>query len=295
MPLNEADRSWIRETIQNAHQVHGWNKLTRLIKDWGATGALVAVLLLAVSQWTAYTEFRVHTEDRLSVVEGQLAKQSLTTHASLPSAEFQATLQDLHSAVATVRKQRLNVSTKIINDLQQQLVATDTNSVGFWPTTGEFINLRSDQGKGSLLSALPSCTDYPPTPMKITGVLNPNAATFSRGTYENCRFTLDFEKDDQRLNAFLKNGIPLITFKHCLIVYGGGAVNLILAWNNDKSSLSIGKQPPTNLTLSGNALEFEDCQFLFSIKNTPPLTGQEVTRTLLAQSGGTLRLPNPQR
>jgi hypothetical protein len=43
MPLNEADRAWIRQEIQSAHKRLGIGKLTGFIKDWSGTGAAAAV------------------------------------------------------------------------------------------------------------------------------------------------------------------------------------------------------------------------------------------------------------
>jgi hypothetical protein len=72
VPLNEQDRAWIRQAIDSAYKAHGWGTLTRYIKEWGGTGAAVAILILALTQWTAYVEFRTNANASLASIKDDL-------------------------------------------------------------------------------------------------------------------------------------------------------------------------------------------------------------------------------
>ena len=65
MPLNETDKACIREHVRGAHERHGWGKFTGAIKDRGGAGAAITILILALTRWTTYIEFRTQTNDRL--------------------------------------------------------------------------------------------------------------------------------------------------------------------------------------------------------------------------------------
>jgi hypothetical protein len=306
MPLNETDKAWIRETIRLAHGRHGWGKLTGFIKDWSGAGAAVAILVLFFTQWTGYVEFRTKTGDRLDNIEKTLnqitqdsTKQSLLTHAALPVADFKATLSDLRSTLAKAKQQNVKVSPKVIGDLQEKLIAS-TDAPTFWPAAAEFIAYRSlATTSWSAPKNLPICTDRPPTRTTLT-VLSPTQIQVNPGVYENCRFSLDSPQEDEQLNRYLTmpaEGKSLtIMFKHCLIVYHGGQINLVTALNERNVPYLVG--PPEHPFAKGtvnvavtNAIEFRDCLFDIELQNAPPEPGQQITRLLLASTGTDVKLP----
>jgi len=127
--------------------------------------------------------------------------------------------------------------------------------------------------------------------MRITKVIDPHKFEISEGLYENCVFTLDSARDDDRINAILSGSTPLLKFKHCTIIYKGGPVNLILAWKNQTIPMQFGGGQVVNTAFNQSTLNFENCIFVFSIPNAPPPSGEQITRTLLAQNGPTLVLP----
>jgi len=92
MPLNETDKAWVRENVKAAHERNGWGKLTGAIKDWSGAGAAIAILILGVTQWTAYIEFRTQTNDRLSIIEKKVTTSELQSQISLPQAAFDKAL-----------------------------------------------------------------------------------------------------------------------------------------------------------------------------------------------------------
>jgi hypothetical protein len=82
MPLNDADRAWVREAIRTAHERRGLGKLTGAVKDWGGTGAAVAILIFFILQWGGYVEFKTATNLKLDhiykVLDAIQEKQNLT-------------------------------------------------------------------------------------------------------------------------------------------------------------------------------------------------------------------------
>jgi hypothetical protein len=228
-----------------------------------------------------------------------LVKRQMDKAASLPQSRFNANLPALGNLISVARNQRIVTTPGIVNQVGEKLRGVTERGTDFWHLGGEFLSYRSfntasDKARILPASALPKCTDSPPKPMKVLNVESPNQMTVSRGYYENCQVTLDSSEDDQRINSILKESTPLLTFRRCLILYRGGPVDLILTWEDHRGGLTLGgKVRDTIVSVSGNALEFEDCYFVFSIPGIPPPSGQQITETLIAQNGPTLKLPHP--
>lgn len=312
MPLNETDKAWMREQIRESRKRHGLGKLTGFVKDWSGAGAAIAILILALTQWTSYVEFRTQTNDRLDGIEKRLTTSELRSQASLPQAAFDKALPDVRSAVTAARKGNIKTSPMLIEDLRSKLLATGSTAPEFWPTVAEFISYRSFVLSTTAtrppakrpwgyyaysVATLPNCTDSLPKPMTVKEVLSPHEAVPSRGLYENCRFVLDSATQDQTVNAILRENTPLLTFKNCLIEYYGGEISLILAWDKEPFTLTIGgsgsEGPPKiiHTTLSGPAIQLENCLFKFEFQNPPPPNGQRLATTLLAENTTSVSLP----
>jgi hypothetical protein len=309
MPLNDADRAWIREAIGSAHKRAGLGKLTGFIKDWGGAGAAVAILIFAFSRWEGYVEFRTSTNIRLDRIEktlgtinDNLAEQSLLNHTVLPLSDFKATLSDLNSAIIRAKQQNVKVSSAIINDLQGKL-RESADAPSFWPTAAEFISYRSQVNAIDFQTLsrpdMPDCTDHPPTPMEYrmtseeehstkeeTNRIGLDSSRFTPAIYENCRFVLDSPEEAERFPLLGKSFN--LEFKNCQIIYNGGPIAILTP--NPRFSAFNGKGPTRSdlFIMKGQALRFENCLFLFTIKVVPPKEGQQMTHELLAQSGAAL-------
>ncbi len=294
----------------------GWKRLLYAVREWGGVAVVIGTFL-ALLAWAAYehheaitrveedARFRTHTEDRLTAIEsslkelkGGLAQQSLTIHSALPLAEFKATLPALTSAVMTAGRQNIKVSPKVLDDLQNKLMATDAATPNFWPTAAAFVSYRSFVNSTGVLPNLPSCTDTQPTPAKVSKVIDEHNLEFQNATYEHCRITLDSGHDAERINSILSSTLA-INFKNCLVVYRGGTIDIKLAWMGERGTLAIFGQngqmkgQPMDISKHGATLYFENCLFEFSSTDVPPPSGRNLTGTLLAQNGNTLRVPNP--
>jgi hypothetical protein len=295
MPLNEVDKAWIRQAIRDER--HG---VAAIIRDWGGAGATVTVLILALTTWTGYVEFRTRTNDRLDSIEKTQTAIALKNQATLPQADFEATLADLKTTVKKAKAKNVRVSSDTMNDLQDKLMRAAIRTPDYWPAVSAFISYRSfvtaPQSHFSDLMKpdLPNCVDRLPTIGRVTGIdTQKNSITFTSPHYDNCRFTLDSSHDDQVINAMLGRDIMGVNFKHCLIVYRGGPIELILEFKNYPAVLHSPTTPDLPVTYSGKTLNFEDCLFEFDFTKTPPPPGQEVAHILLAQSNpsGTVQVP----
>jgi hypothetical protein len=225
-----------------------------------------------------------------TIIESQLKKA-----ATLPTKEFEENLPTLHKTLRAAKLQEVKIDSKLIELLSYKLSKSSSQGPVYWPTTAEFIGYRSVNLTSSWVrqASLPECTNSLPKPMTVKSVESPTKMTVNRALYENCRFTLDSPEDDRILNTILQETAPLITFRKCVIDYGGGEIHLILAWNNVVSRYHVNANPPGEgeVSFSGNALEFEDCLFDFSLGTSPPPKGQEIVEALLSQTSKTLKLP----
>jgi len=242
------------------------------------------------------------TEAKLETLEPfihDVIQHQFDSAAKLSPSALKDRLPTIERLTAVAQNQGVKVGRTALSALGRNLRTVDPKAAGFWPTAAGFINYRSfvllpvDSKK---MSNLPNCTDSDPAPMNVAAVLAPDKITVNRALYQNCQITLDSERDDQRINSFLRMAqTAFITFGHCLVTYRGGKINLDLEW---KSFTNVpyaldGKLGEGKVSFSGNSIEFADCLFDFSIPTAPSEQGQALTKSLLAQNTNTLTLPPP--
>lgn len=308
-------KEFIRDEIKqqltlaiDAFKPHGWVKAAFFLRQLGpiATSIAVFVAVLGIAAGAIYqatarvgkeATFETNTDrdlkeirDDIKAIRGELAKQGLFNHASLPLSDFRASLPALSSAIATAKQQNVKVAPKVIGDLQQKIIAAGEGTPGFWPTAGEFISYRSQitatDFQGLLRLDLPNCVDSDPTPQRvIEGSIEVPPMKVAPYYYDNCRFTLDSAQDDAKINSLLKNGTVVVAFRHCLIVYRGGQIDLRIVFSGRPSVISAPGQNPVPVPVTLKALRFENCLFNFIMPSAPALQGQELTKRLLAESG----------
>jgi hypothetical protein len=297
MPLNDSDRAWIKQAIQEALKGRGWGRIVSALRDWSAVAVVLGLGIFVVGEWKDYIKFNTATLLRLNNIENKLAIQSVTAQVSLSPSAFQASLPEIKSVVASARHQRLAVPVGVLDDLKQKLIATDSNAPGYWPAAAELISYQSELMAADfqtlLRPDLPNCTDHDPEPPKIlsTGE-DRHTFTISSSIYENCRFTLDSPQDDARVNSILQNNALQILFRHCLIVYRGGEIHLIIAANRRPTTMYPRGHPEDALTgpFTGDTLHFESCLLDFELNSRPPLLGQKYAQVLLATKGSEFSL-----
>jgi hypothetical protein len=273
--------------IENANNSHIDNRIDAKLKEPNDHLRDIEGKLTAIQSTLATLQPFID-----ELVRHQMDKAALSSQP-----EFRNNLQNLSHTLAVARTQGTKIDPSTVNHLAEKLLELKPRPDAFWQASAELVSFRSFNGlnlKDQAIDTakLPDCTDGLPTPMTITDVIGPHTAKISRAVYENCRFVLDSNKDDQRLNAILAEHSPLITFRHCLIVYRGGPINLILAWKERPTTFSMEDDPRKfHVLLSDVAVEFVDCLLDFSLRNAPEPNGQSITSTLLAQNGNALKLP----
>lgn len=312
MAIRKEDWDAINKAIADAIaslKPHGWRKALFVLREWGILGTVATIIIgllgVAAAAWyqtvariEKETAFQTKTEMRLDAIEkelglirGDLAKQSLINHASLPLSDFKTTLPELISAITTAKRQDVKVSSGVMEGLQQKLQGS-ADAPEFWPTAADFVSYRSQVAvtdfRNLLRPDLPNCTDRDPIPQTVVSVGKHNM-TLTLSRYEHCRFALDSSHDNERINWLLLNRASMgIEFKDCLVTYGGGSINLSLAvhadsikYVDDKTGGVFTADPFT----TSPTLRFDGCLFQFTLNSAPPQQGQEVTRTILAMTG----------
>jgi hypothetical protein len=221
-------------------------------------------------------------------------RQGIDELAILPQNAFENSLSKLSSFIAKARRENVKVSPQVVGDLQQKMLATDAQTPGFWPAAAELISYRSEATANNFTTSanLSNCTDSDPIPMRVAEV-GPGGSIrkLTSAYYENCRFTLDSAQDDLRINGLLLTTVVNIEFRHCLIVYRGGAFALITYKDAKTIPLEGGTGHGATIGYNGPTLQFTQCLFDFSVSREIPKDGQETIRVLLAQSQSPFVLP----
>lgn len=271
----------------------------RLLQDNG--GGLIQIEDAFGDCWVK--RGRVHKDGiqaQVSELSRGQARLELNALANLPPQFLAKSLPDLQSVIKTVRQRDAEVQRPVLASLSENLGKISPDVPNYWNAIFEFVNYKSfnaaPPNTRSLLSEnLPNCTDTPLPPLTVSKVLSPTQFQAEAPAYENCRVTLDSEKDDEAINKVLDSETPFITFKHCLVVYRGGPVNLIY-YLPSKEGTTVMKGPnrrnTTKSKITGKSIRFEDCLLDFSAPSAPlPPYGQKMTLRLLAQNTDVLDLP----
>lgn len=232
----------------------------------------------------------IHLEIALAEIRKDQTRQTIISHAALPQGEFKTTLPELTKELGRAERQHVIVSPATVNDLQEKLKETDKTAAGFWPAAATFISYRSMLASPTIPQNLPDCVDAEPSISKILAA-TPDQFLMSTREYSNCKLTLDSQRDTERINSLIKTTAPFLTFTHCLIVYRGGPVKLILGLENVPYTLKSGSSEPHVVPFSGPTLVFQNCKFDFSLSTSPPDEGQRITAYLLENTTEKIDLP----
>ena len=157
----------------------------------------------------------------------------------------------------------------------------------FWQTLSEFINYRSQiqlaDVQSLLRQDLPNCVDRDPTPLKFSLSADGRFIRIDQPAfYENCRLTLDSKFDSERVNDILHQKAAWLTFRHCLMLYHGGPINLITDWHNHVTEISDeGKSISGPIVVNGSTLGCEKCLYEFVLAGPPPRQAQQFVFSFL--------------
>jgi hypothetical protein len=295
---------------KSLHSLQGWIKgltvgaaLLIAVVGWWASSQLMPMIQKDETNTAANATAIGEIKGRLDELSGRQAKLEIQHDAGLSPQALAQTLPDFRSAVQIATQQKVKIARTVSNTLSKKLQQIGASAAEYWPAIAEFISYRSfnlvteDTIKQLAEKSLSNCTDLPLANPVVSKVLNPRQFQYQVPTYENCRVTLDSEKDNQAINKYLLMISPFLRFEHCLVVYRGGPVNLLFyrpSKNGTDLMTATRKLGTTKTKISGKSLQFDDCLFDFSIPNgMPPPDGQKMTVTLLAQNESTLSLSQP--
>lgn len=253
------------------------------------------------------------TDEKLKTLEPfiqDVIKHQFENTSKLSTTAFQERLPAVQRLVAVAKDQEFKPDIHVLDAIANKLSAANTSAVGFWPTAAQLISYRSQNTVSASLNLtrpdLPNCTDHPPKPMELTvggedektwkvgerrevyNAPNPSGTMSTSALYQDCRFTLDSPEDTKRIPNLGEGKAYILTFRRCLIVYGGGQITLLTP--NPRPTILTGKSPQRSdiYLLMGQTVRFDDCLLLFSINSKPPTEGQSLTEQLLAQRGSLL-------
>lgn len=152
MPLNEVDKAWIRQEIQVAHKRKGLGKLTGFIKDWSGAGAAVAILILAFTQWTAYTEFKATTTYRLQNIEqwntsfdSRLTKMEYSIHLSQLAIDPTKTenAEQAKTLLEAAQSKNIPLDIDLVRNVGDRFFQAAKGNTRLWDASLSFLEYRS--------------------------------------------------------------------------------------------------------------------------------------------------------
>jgi polyhydroxyalkanoate synthesis regulator phasin len=214
------------------------------------------------------------TLDTLKPFIQDLVKSQMDKAAHLPASELQENLQDIRNVVEVARQQKVPVEKKTVQTIEEKLRRLPSRTEQFWQVSADLISYRSLvyglDYSSTWTAPIPKCSDFEPHPSTLAEAIGPGEQTVkvNPAYYENCRVQLDSAEENEKISGYAKKYVGL-TFRHCLVVYRGG---------------------PVNLRLGLGALTFDNCLLDLKVSGTPPPSGQKVTELLLAKSIDTFKL-----
>jgi len=157
MALNDQDRAWIREAIRESGQRTRLGKLLTGIKEWGGTGAAVAILIAFFSQWSSYVQFKTHTNDELGIIDGRLKTVEVHVDELRAIQSPERVLHELNGLDQQHFAQSLPVlrmaieqpiaeakpTQPLLNGIAEKLKNTRSDSPDYWPTVLQFLQFAS--------------------------------------------------------------------------------------------------------------------------------------------------------
>jgi hypothetical protein len=129
MPLNESDRSWVREQIREFQQQ---SKVARFFQHWLPLLIVGGGLIWFLNGWSGYVTFRTHTNDKLGTIE----QDSIKTSAAI--LDIQRSIQNLNkvqpilllqSAVSEARVNNISAANAQIEQADEILVSLKRDRV----------------------------------------------------------------------------------------------------------------------------------------------------------------------
>jgi hypothetical protein len=268
------------------------------LKEWGAISALWVVPLTLIGMVITLAIFAANQQStivnkldsintHLNTIDGQLAKQAVVTQSSLSPVDFNAALPDLSSAISTMRREKLDVSSGIVGSLQTKLLAANKQAPGYWSAATQLVNYKFQM---QFPSALPNCLDQVMNhTVDVDGntghQVSPNAYPTSElrtEVWDVGHCALDLDADGKFSSTALGKAMEQEKKKYPNLSY------FILRVGNARISYFGGKPLPFT------AIEFQNCAFELNPPGTQPTKEDQsiTTQLLTSDTSGKLYLPS---
>jgi hypothetical protein len=144
MAINKTEWEQIKVLMRDALAEHDKGNLQRF-KSWSPLAAMVAIGLFILTQWNAYTVFRVHTEDRLANIEGRALKAEATSSPATALSQLGEVPQNVFMvafpALRTISEHSVNEvkpTSAVLHSVAGKLKNTPESAQDYWPTVLQF-------------------------------------------------------------------------------------------------------------------------------------------------------------
>lgn len=239
------------------------------------------------------TNARVASIDtRLTKIEedlrflGPLIQQAVQNEfkklSSLPLGEFEKQLPVLNNTIRAARQRKISTDAKLLAEISLKLSKSSKQEPHFWETTASLVTYRSENALPSLAQkfgaspeTIPRCVDTEPMHYQVESVPDPRTITTHLKNFMDCRIQLDNPEEIARINALITHGFGIgLGFVHCLIIYRGGDIPLILFKNAQPGAAPL------------SSMAFENCVYDLSFEGVPSTQGQATLMILLTHTSG---------
>ena len=171
MPLNDVDKSWVREAIQSANQAAAPKRgIVLFLKDWGGLAVIVTVSLFILQQWSEYSSFRGTADLRISQVEksadkinervGQVEKSLEKLNDRIDFIQLRQIVSSPINTQNAKLARQIAISAKsegraidpgLVEETGKKLISSSHQVPDAWGTAVQFLNYKSFRNQFSNL------------------------------------------------------------------------------------------------------------------------------------------------
>jgi hypothetical protein len=166
MQLRKEHEQLIRAEIErqmsevvDSFRPHGWTKLTHFLREWGLVatavvvpftllGILITVVIFATNGITKEAQFRTHTEDRLTNIEGTLLKINATLDGAKlkqigANPENPENITEVKNVLIAAASNKVRIDRSIVKDVGAKFVEASQKDPAAWGAVLAFLNYKS--------------------------------------------------------------------------------------------------------------------------------------------------------
>jgi len=172
------------------------------------------------------------TLDTLQPFIHDVIQHQFESTSKLPVSTLQERLPAVKHLVEAAQDQQVKIDPTLVTSISKHFLQIPKRESDYWQAAGSLISYNSfNSNSWALPASLPDCMDSEPRSM-ATFTVKSSAGNLplDLGAYENCRLTLDSNRDGERLEQLLHK-FATLWFSQCEIIYRGGTLISVLAWS----------------------------------------------------------------